>query len=98
MRSSGTLKRVESKEDRERQQEVELKIVEQARAESREEVAALEEMKQHVREAFLSGAAATEEDFERCWPELRNEMLRQRAHHGMVRQPAVEGKRRSLDS
>ena len=91
MRSSGTLKRVESKEDRERQQEVELKIVEQARAESREEVAALEEMKQHVREAFLSGAAATEEDFERCWPELRNEMFRQRAHHGMVRGLRVAG-------
>ena len=91
MRSSGAPKRVESKEERERQQEAELKIVEQARAESREEVAALEEMKQHVREAFLSGAAATEEDFERCWPELRNEMFRQRAHHGMVRGLRVAG-------
>ncbi|MBA3438801.1 MAG: hypothetical protein H0T92_02900 [Pyrinomonadaceae bacterium] len=82
MHSSGASKRLESKEDRARQQEAELKIVEQARAESREEVAALEEMKQHARAAFISGAAATEEDFERYWPDLRNEMFRQRAHHG----------------
>ena len=82
MHSSGAPKRVKSKEERERQQEAELRIVEQARAESREEVAALEEMKRHARAAFVSGAAATEEDFERCWPELRNEMFRQRAHHG----------------
>lgn len=85
MHSSGTHKKVESKEERQQQQEAELKVVERARAESREEVAALEEMKQHARAAFLIGAAATEEDFERCWPELRNEMFRQRAHHGMVR-------------
>ncbi len=58
---------------------VEMKIVEQAREESRKEVAALEQMKQHARAAFLSDGAATEEEFERCWPELRNQIFRQRA-------------------
>ena len=66
-------------EQRNRKLAVEMKIVEQARAESRKEVAAMEQMKQHARDAFLSGAAATEEEFERCWPELRNQIFRQRA-------------------
>ncbi len=77
-------RRIVSQEQQDRQRAVELKIVEQARAESRKEAAALEQMKQHMREAFLSGGAATVEDFERCWPELRNEMFRQQAHHGML--------------
>lgn len=84
MSTSGVSRRVDSQEQQDRQREVELKIVEQARAESRKEVADLEEMKEHVRAAFLIGAAGTEEDFERCWPELRNEMFRQQAHHGML--------------
>ena len=58
---------------------VEMKIVEQAREESRKEVAALEQMKQHARAAFLSDGAGSEEEFERCWPELRNQIFRQRA-------------------
>ncbi len=66
-------------EQRDRRLTVEMKIVEQAREESRKEVAALEQMKQHARAAFLSDGAATEEEFERCWPELRNQIFRQRA-------------------
>lgn len=82
--STGVVSRsVVSQEQLDRKLAAELKIVEQARAESRTEAAALEQMKQHMREAFLSGAAATEEDFERCWPELRNEMFRRQARHGM---------------
>ena len=76
MSTSGVSRRVDSQGEQDRQRQVELKIVEQARAESRKEVADLEQMKLHMREAFLSGGAATEEDFERCWPELRNEMFR----------------------
>jgi len=32
-----------------------------------------------LRAAFLSHPAATEEDFERCWPELRDEVLMRHA-------------------
>jgi len=39
---------------------------------------AAEEMKQRARAAFLSGDALTEEDFESCWPQLRNQIFRQR--------------------
>ncbi len=63
---------------------VEMKIVEQAREESRKEAARLEQMKRHARRAFLSNRMATEEEFERCWPELRNEMFRCQAQHGMT--------------
>jgi len=76
-----TLETMELHEKRHCLQEAELKVVEQARAESRREVADLEQMKQHARAAFLSSTAVTEEDFERCWPELRNEMFRLQAHH-----------------
>ncbi len=82
--STSVSRRVDSEEQQDRRREVELKIVEQARAESRKEVADLEEMKGHARAAFISGGAATEEDFECCWPELRNEMFRQQAHHGLL--------------
>lgn len=78
--STGVVPRREvSQEQLDRKLAAELKIVEDARAESRTEAAALEQMKQHVREAFLSGGAATEEDFERCWPELRNEIQEREA-------------------
>ena len=92
MSTSGVSRRVDSQGQQDRRREVELKIVEQARAESREEAAALEQMKQHMREAFLSDSVATEGDFERCWPELRNEMFRQQAHHGkLVYRAAAQG-------
>ena len=84
MHSSGAVKKVKSQEQYVHLSEAELKIVEEARAESRREAAALEQMKQHMREAFLSDTAATAEDFERCWPELRSEMFRCQAHHGML--------------
>ena len=84
MHSSGAVKKVRLQEQQARLSEAEMKIVEQARAESRKEVAAMEQMKQHARDAFLSGAAATEEEFERCWPELRSDMFRHQAHHGMT--------------
>ena len=90
MHSGVALKRVESQQQQAHLTAAELKIVEQARAESRKEAAALEQMKQHLREAFLSGAAATAEDFERCWPELRNELFRCQAHHGMLMYRAAE--------
>ena len=61
-----------------------MKIVQQAREESRKQAAALEQMKQHARAAYLSNPGATVEGFERCWPELRNEMFRHQAHHGMT--------------
>jgi len=47
------------------------------RAKSRELVEANNEMKATVREAFMSHPAATEEDFDRCWPELRDEIFKQ---------------------
>ena len=84
MHSSRAIKKVRLQEQQARLSEAEMKIVEQARAESRKEVEALEQMKQHARAAFLSGAAATEEEFERCWPELRSDMFRHQAHHGMT--------------
>ena len=90
MHSSAAVSEVKSQQQHARPSEAEMKIVEEARAESRKEAAALEQMKQHLREAFLSGAAATAEDFERCWPELRNELFRCQAHHGMLMYRAAE--------
>ena len=84
MHSGVAFKRVESQKQQAHLTAAELKIVEQARAESRQEAAALEQMKHHMRKAFLSGAAATADDFERCWPERRSEMFRCQAHHGML--------------
>ena len=57
MHSGVAFKRVESQKQQAHLTAAELKIVEQARAESRQEAAALEQMKQHMRKAFLSGAA-----------------------------------------
>ena len=76
MDSSGSPKMVVSQEQQDRLRVAELKVVEQAREESRREAAALEQMKQHARAAFVRGAAATEEEFKRCWPELRSAMFR----------------------
>ncbi len=81
MHSSGAVKKIKSQEQQVHQREAEMKIVEQARAESRQEVAVLEQMKQRARAAFLSGDALTEEDFEPCWPQLRNQIFRQGTHY-----------------
>lgn len=60
------------RDEHERRRELEL-AVDQSKAE------ACEDMRAVVREAFLSHPAATEEDFERCWPGLRDEMFREHA-------------------
>ena len=59
------------------------KSVEQAQAESRssdqirkEEI---ERMRDIAHTAFMTHPAATEEDFERCWPVIRDEMFKQHA-------------------
>ena len=83
MHSSGAVKKVKSQEQQARLSAAEMKIVQQARAESRKEVAELDQMKYYARRAFLSNPDATEEEFECCWPELRNDMFRH-AHHGMT--------------
>ncbi len=82
MHRSAAPQRVESQEQQAVVLEAELNVVRQAREESRREVAALELMKQHARAAFLSDSVATEEEFERCWPELRNYIFRLRTHTG----------------
>ncbi len=84
MHSSGAVKKVKSQDQQACQQEAEMRIVEQARAESRKEVAELEQMKHHARKAFLSNPDATEEEFEHCWPELRNDIFRHQGLHGMT--------------
>ena len=47
------------------------------RPKSPERVAATNEMMGTVKEAFLSHPAATEQDFERCWPDIRDEIFKQ---------------------
>ena len=39
----------------------------------------LERMKAMAHTAFMTHPAATEEDFDRCWPAMRDEMFRQHA-------------------
>lgn len=51
--------------------------LEEALEESKME--ACEDMRDVVRAAFLTHPAATEADFERCWPALRDEMFKQHA-------------------
>ena len=53
------------------------RALEQAMSQSKAE--ACEDMRAIVREAFMSHPAATEEDFERCWPSIRDEMFKQHA-------------------
>ena len=40
---------------------------------------ALQQLRERVRAAFLSHPAATEADFERCWPVLRDEIFMRHA-------------------
>lgn len=47
------------------------------RTQSPERTAQNNEMKGTVKEAFMSHPAATEEDFERCWPSIRDEIFKQ---------------------
>lgn len=65
--------------------EAELKIVEQARAQSRAEAAALEKLKWEARLAFMSKGTATEAEFERRWPQICSEMLSRQAYGVMVK-------------
>lgn len=65
--------------------EAELKIVEQARAQSRAEAAALERMKGEARAAFLSRGSATEAEFERQWPQICSEMLSRQARRAIAK-------------
>ena len=44
-------------------------------------VEACEDMREVVRAAFMTHPAATEADFERCWPSLRDEVFKQHALH-----------------
>ena len=60
--------------------EREMRVIEQARAESRKEVAALERMKRDVRSTLLGNAVMTNAEFERLWPQLCSEILSQQAH------------------
>ncbi|HEY0077678.1 MAG TPA: hypothetical protein VGB73_03460 [Pyrinomonadaceae bacterium] len=65
--------------------------LERAMQESKAE--ACEDMRKIVRQAFLSHPAATEQDFERLWPAIRDEMFRQYALELYdSRQPHVQEK------
>jgi hypothetical protein len=44
---------------------------------ARERIAANNEMKGTVKEAFMTHPAATEEDFERCWPAIRDDIFKE---------------------
>jgi hypothetical protein len=46
------------------------------------------EFRDSMRDYFLEHPAATEEDFERCWPELRDRVFRQQTHAALSRLPA----------
>ena len=54
-----------------------LQVLEAALEQSKRE--ACEDLRDIVRAAFLTHPAATDEDFERCWPTLRDEMFKQHA-------------------
>ncbi|HYO62301.1 MAG TPA: hypothetical protein VER08_01450 [Pyrinomonadaceae bacterium] len=80
----------ESEWQRERDEAARRRELELAIEQSKSE--ACDDMRAVVREAFLSHPAATEEDFERCWPELRDEVFREhalRAYAGRAAQQAV---------
>jgi hypothetical protein len=63
----------------------EMKILEQARAQSRAEVRALEQLKEEARDVFLSNGVGTAEDFERRWPQLLNKIYLQQARRTAVK-------------
>ena len=67
----------ESQWQRQRAEEDRRRALERAVQQSKAE--ACDDLRAVVREAFMSHPAATEADFERCWPELRDEMFRQHA-------------------
>ncbi len=49
--------------------------VEKLRAEEEQRASAQQLLRRIMRVAFMSHHAATEEDFERCWPRLRDDLL-----------------------
>lgn len=50
---------------------------------------ALYQMREVARAAFMSHPAATEWDFRRCWPSIREEMLKQHALEELAANPAL---------
>lgn len=50
---------------------------------------ALYQMREVARAAFMSHPAATEGDFRRCWPSIREEMLKQHALEELAANPAL---------
>lgn len=50
---------------------------------------ALYELREAARAAFMSHPAATERDFRRCWPSIREEMLKQHALEKLAANPAL---------
>jgi len=50
---------------------------------------ALYELREVARTAFMSHPAATEYDFRRCWPSIREELLKQHALEELAANPAL---------
>jgi len=50
---------------------------------------ALYELREIARAAFMSHPAATEYDFRRCWPSIREELLKQHALEELAANPAL---------
>ena len=50
---------------------------------------ALYELREVARAAFMSHPAATEYDFRRCWPSIREELLKQHALEELAANPAL---------
>jgi hypothetical protein len=60
--------------------ENEMRVVLEARAQSRREAADLDRLKQKLREAFLLNENTSANEFNRRWPEIHSEALRLRAY------------------
>lgn len=63
----------------------------EAEAQKAAQVTSEEKLKVEARSAYMVSPAATEKDFERAWPAMREHLLQQRAIEALTQSNAIEG-------
>ena len=84
------IKYVDARNRRERQ--INIQNRNRAAEEDARVTEALHAMREVAQEAFMRHPAATEYDFERCWPSIREEILKQCALEELASNPALSSR------
>lgn len=75
--------------DKRKQEQSQVDKGERARADENKLAEALHRMRETSRAAFMSHPAATDVDFRRCWPSIREELLKQHALEELAGNPTL---------